>query len=128
MKTVSGRPLFACFAAIACALTVQAGVDEDWKELYNLALRAVASKDYARAETIYAKALHDAEIFGKEDVRVASTLQGQAWLLRLEKKSAEAEDATRRAMAIYAKSSGVESTEYAQLQLDLAGILTDEAK
>jgi tetratricopeptide (TPR) repeat protein len=113
---------------LVCALPVLAGVEEDWKELYNLALRAAASKDYPRAEAIYVKALQTAEIFGKADVRVASTLEGQANLLLMENKLAEAEDSARRAVAIYAVSPGSDSLEYAEVELVLARTLVNAGK
>jgi tetratricopeptide (TPR) repeat protein len=112
----------------SCAIPLWAGVDDDWKGFYTLALKAVAAKDYARAETMYAKAMHEAEVFGKDDVRVASTSQGLATLLRSEKKLPEAENLARRAVSIYSNNPGEESLEYAEVLWVLAGILMDEGK
>jgi tetratricopeptide (TPR) repeat protein len=104
------------------------GVDEDWKLLYGQAVKAVSIKDYAKAEATYDKALREAEVFGKNDIRVASTLQGLATLLQSEKKLAEAEDAASRGVTIYSSNPGDESMEYAQSEFVLAGILIDEGK
>ena len=114
--------------ALLCALPLWAGVEEDWKDLYSQALHAVAAKDYPKAEGLYAKALHDAEIFGKDDVRVGSTLEGLANLQRAEKKPAEAEVTAPRAVTIYSVDPGDDSLEYADVQFALASILMDEGK
>lgn len=103
-------------------------MDDDWSALYSQAQHAVAVKDYARAEAIYNKALHQAELFGKDNVRVASTSQGLGIALRCEKKLSEAEDAIRRAVTIYSSSPGDASIEFAQAQFDLVGVLMDEGK
>src|SRR4051812_17655620 len=104
------------------------GVDDDWKAFYTQAVREAAAKDYTKAELTYAKALGKALIFGQEDPRVGSTLQGLATLLRLEKKLTEAEDTARHAVSVYGANPGVESIEYADAQFLLAGVLMDEGK
>jgi tetratricopeptide (TPR) repeat protein len=113
---------------ILCAASLLAGVDEDWRALFGQSQRAFAEKDYPKAESLYAKTLHDAEIFGKDDPRVASTLAGQATLFRAEKKLADAEEAARRATLIYSLNPGEDSLDYAQVQFILAGVLMDQGK
>jgi tetratricopeptide (TPR) repeat protein len=114
--------------AVLCAMPLWAGVDEDWKSYYGQALHAAAVKDYPKAEAAYARALHEAEVFGKDDERVASTLQGLATMLRSERKLDEAENAVRRAVTIYSVKPGEQSLEYAQVQFVLAGVLMDRGK
>lgn len=105
-----------------------AGVDDDWRNLYSQAQYAAVSKDYAKAEAIYNKALHEAERFGSDDVRVASTLQGLGVTLRREKRLTDAEGDLERAVSIYSTNPGDDSLEFALAQTDLAGVLTDEGK
>ncbi len=105
-----------------------ADVDDNWKASYGQALRAVSLKDYRQAEIQYATALREAEVFGKEDSRVALTLQGLATLLRVERKLPEAEDTVRRAVALYSADPGEDSLQYAESQFLLAGILMDQGK
>jgi tetratricopeptide (TPR) repeat protein len=114
--------------AVVCILPLAAGVDDDWKNLYSQAQRAAAAKDLSQADLIYNKALLEASRFGKDDVRVASTLQGLGNTHRSEKKLAEAEDDLRRAVSIYTTSSGQASPEFADAQFDLAGVLMEEGK
>jgi tetratricopeptide (TPR) repeat protein len=113
---------------IVCALPVLAGVDDEWRNLYSLAVNATAVKDYAKAEAIYSKALQEARLFGLGNLRVGTTLQGLANLQRVEKHLPEAEDSSRRAVVIFANDRGDDSFEYGQGQFTLAGILMDEGK
>jgi len=113
---------------LLCAACAWAGVDDDWKDQFSQASRAAALKDFPTAETAYAKALKSAEIFGKDDKRVASTVQGRANLFRAEKKLGEAEEDARRALAIYIVSPGEKSMEFGETQFILTGILMDEGK
>ena len=109
-------------------LPLPASVDDDWKNLYIQAQHTGATRDFAQAEALYNKALRTAELFGKTDPRVASTLQGLGTTLRSEKKPAEAEDAFRRAAEIYTLDPGVGSLVFARIHFDLAGVLMDEGK
>jgi tetratricopeptide (TPR) repeat protein len=121
---------FACavFLLISALFPAFAGVDDEWRSLYSQAANAAAAKDYVKAEAVYTTALRKAELFGKDDQRVAATLQGLGLALRSAKKLNEAEEAIRRAAAIYAVNPGEESIEFAQAEFDLAGVLMDEGK
>jgi tetratricopeptide (TPR) repeat protein len=120
--------MIACCAAPLFAGMLFAGVDDEWKELYNQALRATAVKNFPLAEITYAKALHEAEVFGGNDIRVASTSLGMAAMYRAEKKLPEAETAAHRAVDIYAVRPGEDSLDYGQAQISLAAVLNDEGK
>jgi tetratricopeptide (TPR) repeat protein len=109
-------------------LTASATISDDWTNLCAKGQQAVLDKDYARAESIYGQALHTAEMFGKNDVRVASTERSLGVSLRGEKKLSAAEEAVQRAVSIYSVSPGTDSLEFAEAQFDLAGILMDEGK
>lgn len=114
--------------ALIFAMPLFASVDQEWQNSYNEAMKSAALKEYVVAEAMYAKALHNAEIFGKDDQRVATTVQSRALMFRKEKKLPEAEDDARRALAIFAVNPGEKSLEFGQTHLILAGILMDEAK
>jgi tetratricopeptide (TPR) repeat protein len=119
---------YALGVVILVALPAFATVDDEWSGMYGQAQKAAALKDYSTAETTYNKALHLAELFGKDDVRVASTSQALGNTLRAQKKFSQAEDAIRRAVTIYAVKPGDNSIEFGQAQFDLAAVLIDEGK
>src|SRR5215469_1782895 len=68
------RPLL---FAIACAVLpahAQDGVDDTWKNLLIQGTQLSADKhDNAQAEQVFMRALHEAERFGQNDVRVGAT-------------------------------------------------------
>jgi tetratricopeptide (TPR) repeat protein len=114
--------------ALICALPVLGGADDEWKNLYSLALNATSVRDFAKADAIFSRALRDAELFGKADPRVGATLEGMASLQRSEKHLPEAEENARRAVSILMANPGEDSIEYGRATLTLAGILMDEGK
>ncbi len=122
------RRLFILFPILALPVTLAAGVDDMWKDVCSQARQASAIKDFAKAESLWSRAMVQAERFGKEDQRVAVTSQGIASLLRQQKKLPEAEEAIRRAVQIFAVTPGEGSIELAQADFDLAVILVDEGK
>ena len=112
---------------LVCALPVLGGAEE-WSNLYSLAASAAAVRDYAKADAIFSRALHDAELFGKAGPRVGTSLLGIANLQRSEKHLPEAEENARRAVSIFISNPGEQSIEYGQAEFALAGILMDEGK
>jgi len=118
----------AFISVLLSAVPLFAGVEDDWKDMFGQAQHAAAAKDYPKAEALYTKALHFAELFGKEDVRVASTLQAIGSTLRMQKKLSDAEDNIRHAVSIFSGNPGEQSIEYAQAQFDLAQVLMDQSK
>jgi tetratricopeptide (TPR) repeat protein len=118
----------AVILAFSSALPLTAGSDEDWKELYTLAQRAATAKDFDRAAQLYGKAVQQAGLFGKDDARVAESLQGLGNVLRSQRKLGEAEDNLNRAVAIYSAKAGESSQEFADARFDLASVLVDEGK
>ena len=111
---------------VLAALPLLATTDEDWRALYYKGQQLAVEKSFARAESVYAEALNKAELFGKDDVRVASTEQALGETLRGDKKLSDAEAALQRAVNIYAVTPGDSSIEFAEAQFDLAGVLLDE--
>jgi tetratricopeptide (TPR) repeat protein len=113
---------------LAGALPISGGTVDEWKNLYSLAVNATVVRDYAKADAIFSRALRDAELFGKTDPRLGTTLQGMASLQRAEKHLPEAEGNARRAVDIFTASPGDTSIEFGQGEFTLAGILMDEGK
>jgi tetratricopeptide (TPR) repeat protein len=111
---------------VAAALVlVQDNVEDAWNNLLARALSADSAKDYAHAEPLFQQALHEAERFGNEDSRVATTLTSLGLDLRHQKKFSEAETALRRALTIIDKESDDESPEMADAEFNLAGAMVD---
>jgi len=113
---------------VVCAWPILGAADDEWRNLYSLAINATAVRDYAKADAIFSRALRDAELFGKADPRVGTTLQGLASLQRSEKHLPEAEENARHAVSIFTDNPGDGSIEYGQGEFTLAGILMEEGK
>jgi tetratricopeptide (TPR) repeat protein len=102
-------------------------VDELWNSLIARALGENTAKDYSRAEATYLQALHEAERFGPDDSRVATTLTNMGLNYRREKKFADAENAFRRALSIIEKQSDDDdSQEVADASFNLASAMVDQ--
>src|SRR5665213_1465875 len=113
---------------LVCVLPAPGAVDDEWKNLYSQAVNAAAIRDYAKADAIFSSALRDAELFGKADSRVGTTLQGLANLQLSEKHLPEAEENARRAVSIFLNNPGENSIEYGQSEFTLAAILMDQGQ
>ena len=111
-----------------CALPVLNAADTEWRNLYSLGVNATVLHDFEKADAIFARALRDAELFGKDNPRVGTVLDGMANLQRLEKHLPEAEENARRAVSIFTIKPGETSLEFGQSQFALAGVLMDEGK
>jgi tetratricopeptide (TPR) repeat protein len=125
---VRDHTIYVLVLTVVCALPILGAADDEWRSLYSLAVNAAAVRDYAKADAIFSRALRDAELFGKADPRVGTTLQGLASLQRSEKHLPEAEENARRALSIFSNNPGDGSFEYGQAEFSLAGILMDEGK
>jgi tetratricopeptide (TPR) repeat protein len=122
VATIAACLFFALSRAFA-----QSEIDA-WKDLIVKASYAAEARDYAKAEQIYSQALHEAERFGPDDPRVATSLNGLGDTYRKEKKFAEAETAFRRSYSILEKASGIDSMDLANVNLNLAGVMFDEGR
>jgi tetratricopeptide (TPR) repeat protein len=114
--------------ALAWVLPLLRAADDQWQNLSSLAVNATTFGDFGKADAIFARALHDAELFGKEGPRAATVLQAMAVLRRKEKRLPEAEESARHAVTIFGNNPGDQSMEFAQAQVTLSGVLLDEAK
>jgi tetratricopeptide (TPR) repeat protein len=129
------RKPFLYFAILITSLTtiltmsLQANdVDGTWKDLLLKAQRASTEHDLAGAEQLYQKALHEAERFGVNDARVATTVAGLGSVFHMEKKLAEAEEALRRALSILDGGVTAESQDVADLDFKLGLVMADQGK
>lgn len=113
---------------LACTLPVLNAADDEWRNLYSLGINATALHDFAKADAVFARALHDALLFGKDNPRVGTVLVGMVSLQRQEKHLPEAEGNARRAVEIFDINPGDGSTEYGQAEFALAGVLMDQGK
>jgi tetratricopeptide (TPR) repeat protein len=103
--------------------------DEVWK---NLMLEgtylATDGHDNAKAEEVFLKALHEAEHFGPEDVRVGATLNRLGMVYRDDKKNQDAESSFRKALIIFETVYGEESMDVANINFNMAGVLMKEGR
>ncbi len=94
---MSARMIIAMLVALslptACAQT-------PWQKYNDAGVVAQEQAFYAEAEDLYLAALKEAESFGEQDTRLATTLNNLAALYRLQGKYIEAEPLHRRALAI----------------------------
>ena len=93
-------------------------------ESYNAAgVDAYQRGDYADAEKQWSDGLKEAEEFGPEDPRLASSLNILAELYRAQDRYTEAEPLYKRALAIREKALGPEHPDVAQRQENYAALL-----
>ena len=113
---------------LVAAIPLTAGVEDDYNDAFNQARAAEVQKDYATAEKLYRRALTDAELFGKDDPRVATTAQFLAGVLSKQKRYTEAEDLLTRATQIFSTNPGSGTVDFGRANFDLAGVLMAEGK
>lgn len=94
--------------------------DRTWKNLITEGQHLINTRNFAEAEQSFRKSLHEAERFGKDDPRVALSLENLGQTLMSEKKSADADTALRKSLEIFQNLDGIESVETANVELDLA--------
>jgi tetratricopeptide (TPR) repeat protein len=94
-----------------------------WKTYVETGTEAYQDERYATAETMFLAARKEAEGFGSNDVRLASTLSQLALVYYTEKKDEQAESNYRRAVEIWDKAKAPPSIERASA-LNNLGILS----
>jgi tetratricopeptide (TPR) repeat protein len=120
------------FPAAVCLVLAQAffasaeSSDQTWKDLVVKGTYAKDANDLAKAESIFLQALHEAEHFGADDARVATTLNDLGEVYRQEKKFTDAEGAYKRAYTIVTLISGEDSTDAAEVDFNIAGLMFEE--
>ena len=78
-------------AMLVALSLLTACAQESWEEYNDAALEAHDQARYAEAEELYLEALEEAENFGEQDTRLATSLNNLAELYRVQGRYAEAE-------------------------------------
>jgi tetratricopeptide (TPR) repeat protein len=99
-----------------------------WQDFYIRAQHAAGSHDYAAAEQAFRQALHEAERFGANDSRVASTLNGLGLVYKDAKRYPEADAAFRHALDILDGGATAGSVDVADIDFSLASVLIDQGR
>lgn len=129
MNRLQKRWVSMAMAALAAAggLAAQAPDESIWKQDVSDALSAAKAQNYPVSEQAFLKALHEAEKFGANDVKVGSTLNSLGLVYRAEKKYSEAEKAYRRALGIMQAAYG-DSLDVANLNFNIANVMFDQGR
>ncbi len=93
-----------------------------WDSILADAAKAYQQADYAEAEKLFLAALKEAEKFGNQDPRLATSLNNLAELYRAQGNYEQAEPLYRRALAIDEKALGPEHPGLATDLNNLAGL------
>jgi len=98
----------------------------DWASLNDAGEKAYERRQYAASENFLRAALQQAETFGPNDLRLATTLNDLGLLYRALGKLQEAESFYRRSLAIREKKLGPSDLQVTTSLNNLAGVLTAE--
>ena len=105
------------------ALLKKATADEDrWRSQQDNAQAAVQQARYPEATAMFLTAVQQARALGKDDIRLAESLNGLAQVYRYQQKYAEAEPAARQSLAIMERALGSRHETLIPSLLNLAGI------
>ena len=111
------------------ALSAQDTVDAAWQDLLNKATELSAdAHDNAQAEQVFLKALHEAEHFGANDVRVGATQNRLGMVYREEKKYTDAENSFRKALTIFEDVYGSDSLDVANINYNIGSLQLAQGK
>ena len=102
--------------------------EDDWREYNTAGMKAYQRADYVDAERLLSAALEEAEEFGVEDPRFATSLNNLAGLYQNQGRYAEAEPLYQRALAIREKALGPEHPSVAQSLENYAALLRETAR
>lgn len=96
--------------------------EDSWRSQYNSALRILEEGRYAEAVPHFLEAIRQAEKFGKDDVRLAASLNGLAQVYRYQQNYAEAELQARRSLAMLERTIGLFDRALIPSLANLAGV------
>ncbi len=99
-----------------------------WDRYIDAGTEAYQQANYAEAEKQWTDALREAEKFGPEDPRLATSLNNLGELYRLQGKYAEAEPLYQRSLAIWEKALGPEHPDVAMVLENYAGLLRETGR
>ncbi|MCH6577531.1 MAG: tetratricopeptide repeat protein, partial [Proteobacteria bacterium] len=110
-----------------CSATAFAQV-EPWQSHMDAGVQAYQQGNYPEAEKQLVGALKEAEEFGPQDPRLATSLNNLAELYRAQGRYAEAEPLYKRALAIDEKALGPEHPDVATNLNNLAALYDDQGR
>ncbi len=99
-----------------------------WESYMAAGAEAYQQDNYPEAEKQWAAAVMEAEGFGPQDPRAATSLNNLAAVYHLQGKYAEAEPLYKRALAIWEKALGPEHPDVAQSLNNLALLYQDQGR
>ncbi len=99
-----------------------------WKSIMVDAVKAYQQADYAEAEKLLLAALKEAEKFGDQDPRLATSLNNLAVLYRTQGKYEQAEPLSQRALAIVEKALGPDHPDVATSLNNLAVLYKTQSR
>ena len=99
-----------------------------WDSIMADAAKAYQQADYAQAENLFLAALKEAEKFGEQDSRLATSLNNLALLYDTQGKYAQAEPLYQRALAIDQKTLGPDHPDVATSLNNLALLYYNQSK
>ena len=94
-----------------------------WDSVMADAVKAYQQADYPEAEKLFLAALKEAEKFGEQDLRLATSLNNLALLYSAQGRYAQAESLNQRALGIQEKALGPEHPQVATLLENYAALL-----
>ncbi len=94
-----------------------------WESYMAAGVKAYQQSNYPEAEKQWVAALKEAEGFGPQDPRLATSLNDLGEVYRLQGKYAEAEPLYKRSLAIYEKALGPEHPNVATSLENYAALL-----
>jgi len=107
-------------------VTPACGQDEGpWKASILQGVDAAGKNDFPRAEQSFLKAVHEAEAFGPQDIRVGITLNSLGLVYRAEHKNSDAEGAYRRGLVII-EHTYPNSIDVANVNYNIANVMFDQ--
>jgi tetratricopeptide (TPR) repeat protein len=122
------RRLAAVLLALGLSLSGVAAQDEAWQSDIMSGRAAYKRGDYADAEQIFLRALETAETFGRDDARIALTLNDLGLLFKAQGRYGEAETALERALPIMEKALGPEHRDVAANLNNLADLFSVQGR
>ena len=113
---------------ILCLASFAVAQDTAWEKYNKAGMKAYRQGQYAEAEKQWVSALKEAETFGPQDPRLATSLNNLAALYKAQGKYAEAEPLHLRALAIREKVLGPEHPQVATSLNNLAELYRTQGK
>ena len=120
---VSRSQVVSLVLVVLLTISMAACQRTDWERKIDAGTNAFQQGHYAEAEKLWLAALEQAEKFGPQDQRLATSLNNLAVLYRTQGRYAEAEPLYKRALAIREKTLGPEHPNVAQSLENYAALL-----